>query len=97
MVGAAGFEPTTPSPPVKCATRLRYAPTRGVYTRQRGRVQFPFASNNLCIPPEVTKTKYRYSSMVRWWMTKWAGINWPCRNTKASGQVAKSSDDSVAL
>ena len=27
MVGAAGFEPTTPSPPVKCATGLRYAPT----------------------------------------------------------------------
>ena len=27
LVGAAGFEPTTPSPPVKCATRLRYAPT----------------------------------------------------------------------
>ena len=26
LVGAAGFEPTTPSPPVKCATRLRYAP-----------------------------------------------------------------------
>lgn len=27
MVGAAGFEPTTPTPPVWCATRLRYAPT----------------------------------------------------------------------
>ncbi len=27
MVGAIGFEPTTPSPPAKCATRLRYAPT----------------------------------------------------------------------
>ena len=27
MVGVAGFEPTTPSPPVKCATRLRYTPT----------------------------------------------------------------------
>ncbi len=26
MVGQAGFEPTTPSPPVKCATRLRYCP-----------------------------------------------------------------------
>jgi hypothetical protein len=26
MVGAAGFEPTTPCPPDKCATRLRYAP-----------------------------------------------------------------------
>ena len=27
LVGAARFELTTPSPPVKCATRLRYAPT----------------------------------------------------------------------
>src|SRR5690606_28477616 len=26
LVGAAGFEPTTPSPPDWCATRLRYAP-----------------------------------------------------------------------
>ena len=57
MVGAAGFEPTTPSPPVKCATRLRYAPTRGVYTRRRGTAQFPFGRNNLLPLPEVTKTK----------------------------------------
>src|SRR3546814_769677 len=28
MVGAAGFEPTTPTPPVWCATRLRYAPPK---------------------------------------------------------------------
>src|SRR5690625_1389272 len=28
MVGAAGFEPTTPSPPDWCATRLRHAPPR---------------------------------------------------------------------
>ena len=27
LVGAIGFEPTTPSPPAKCATRLRHAPT----------------------------------------------------------------------
>ena len=27
LVGAAGFEPTTPCPPGRCATRLRYAPT----------------------------------------------------------------------
>ena len=27
LVGQAGFEPTTPSPPVKCATRLRYCPS----------------------------------------------------------------------
>ena len=30
MVGAAGFEPTTPCPPDKCATGLRYAPTKPV-------------------------------------------------------------------
>ena len=27
LVVTAGFEPTTPTPPVWCATRLRYAPT----------------------------------------------------------------------
>ena len=26
MVGLAGFEPTTPCPPGRCATRLRYSP-----------------------------------------------------------------------
>src|SRR3569833_75905 len=34
MVGATGFEPATPCPPVKCATRLRHAPKRRPY---RGR------------------------------------------------------------
>gem|GEM_PF-5973774 len=28
MVGAKGFEPSTPSTPLRCATRLRYAPKR---------------------------------------------------------------------
>lgn len=28
MVGTAGFEPTTPCTPSKCATRLRYVPNR---------------------------------------------------------------------
>ena len=27
MVGAKGFEPSTPCTPCRCATRLRYAPT----------------------------------------------------------------------
>jgi len=26
MVGLAGFEPATPCPPDKCATKLRYSP-----------------------------------------------------------------------
>ena len=30
MVGAIGFEPTTPRPPGECATGLRYAPTMSV-------------------------------------------------------------------
>ena len=29
MVGTAGFEPATPCPPDKCATKLRYSPYRG--------------------------------------------------------------------
>jgi hypothetical protein len=28
MVGMAGFEPTTTTPPVWCATRLRYIPNK---------------------------------------------------------------------
>ena len=28
----AGFEPTTPCPPDKCATRLRYIPIKSLYT-----------------------------------------------------------------
>ena len=28
LVGTAGFEPATTTPPVWCATRLRYAPNR---------------------------------------------------------------------
>lgn len=35
LVGAAGFEPTTPCPPDKCATGLRYAPS---YLPRRWRV-----------------------------------------------------------
>lgn len=34
MVGAAGFEPTTPTPPAWCATRLRYAPNKVDYIRK---------------------------------------------------------------
>ncbi len=33
MVGARGFEPPTPSPPAKCATRLRHAPTNDLYIK----------------------------------------------------------------
>ena len=32
MVGTAGFEPATTTPPVWCATRLRYAPKAADYT-----------------------------------------------------------------
>ena len=36
LVGVAGFEPATPSPPVKCATRLRHTPTVRRLFRQIG-------------------------------------------------------------
>ena len=35
MVGATGFEPATPCTPSKCATRLRYAPTRKAFADGR--------------------------------------------------------------
>ncbi len=43
MVGPTGFEPATPSPPAKCATRLRYGPT---YERLRTML-FNFGASSL--------------------------------------------------
>src|SRR6185312_14542240 len=37
LVGAAGFEPTTTSPPDWCATRLRHAPTNPESSTRAGR------------------------------------------------------------
>ncbi len=37
MVGLAGFEPTTPCPPGKCATRLRYSPLDVIFMKISGR------------------------------------------------------------
>ena len=34
LVGTAGFEPTTTTPPVWCATRLRYAPNSAAIVLQ---------------------------------------------------------------
>ena len=34
-IGTAGFEPTTPTTPKWCATKLRYAPDLVKVTRQR--------------------------------------------------------------
>ena len=49
MVGAAGFEPTTPRTPSECATGLRYAPTysASIYFRSvvRDRVMEHFSAN----------------------------------------------------
>src|SRR5688572_11878967 len=36
MVGAKGFEPSTPCTPCRCATRLRYAPTESEIIRVIG-------------------------------------------------------------
>ena len=35
MVGATGFEPATPCSQSRCATKLRYAPTRNVHDKRR--------------------------------------------------------------
>jgi hypothetical protein len=35
VVGLAGFEPTTPCPPGRCATRLRYSPFMNGWRRKQ--------------------------------------------------------------
>ncbi len=39
MVGLAGFEPTTPCPPGRCATRLRYSPFRERWGKETGEMR----------------------------------------------------------
>jgi hypothetical protein len=41
MVGAIGFEPTTPCAQGRCATRLRYAPTSLVLSHYKRRGMMP--------------------------------------------------------
>lgn len=50
MVGTAGFEPATTTPPVWCATRLRYAPKVAKYTGNAGdwESQFAFEKTENC-------------------------------------------------
>ena len=48
LVGTAGFEPTTPTPPVWCATWLRYAPIFSYVTERTGIIpeKIAFASKH---------------------------------------------------
>jgi hypothetical protein len=39
MVGLAGFEPTTPCPPGRCATRLRYSPFHQRVAKETGEMR----------------------------------------------------------
>ena len=39
VVGLAGFEPTTPCPPGRCATRLRYSPLRERMAKETGQMR----------------------------------------------------------
>ncbi len=57
MVGAIGFEPTTPCSRSRCATRLRYAPTLycdkwpekcAFRDAQKNRANFGTASGSAC-------------------------------------------------
>src|SRR4030066_749397 len=54
MVGATGLEPATPCTPCKCATRLRYAPTRMFHgTRSRLRCHGKSGNTMRLRSPEV--------------------------------------------
>src|SRR5690348_2693563 len=51
LVGARGFEPPTPTTPLWCATRLRYAPT--------------YAHDSILTPPTSSGERHRRSDGVR--------------------------------
>ena len=51
LVGAKGFEPSTPCTPCKCATRLRHAPTARIITKEATAIALPAA--NSTSPTEV--------------------------------------------
>src|SRR3989442_12010155 len=56
VVGATGFEPATPCAQGRCATRLRYAPTRQEYSEkraQRHEALRPRAGVALCVAPSA--------------------------------------------
>lgn len=49
MVGVAGFEPTTTSPPDWCATRLRYTPVNSTPTLRQGGI-IPYSGITSILP-----------------------------------------------
>lgn len=56
MVGLAGFEPTTPCPPGKCATRLRYSPSLSANGRADKQVVENLASPEFFRFPHFART-----------------------------------------
>ena len=66
MVGAAGFEPATPSPPDLCATGLRYAPNRAAYTILPPPVKGPALEHHVVLYPcaEAQRRPGRPGSMM---------------------------------
>ena len=54
LVGTIGFEPATPCPPDKCATKLRYAP----------KLKYFFKTKGLCTQPSNNKGITYYSKQL---------------------------------
>ena len=56
MVGLAGFEPTTPCPPGRCATRLRYSPFRERTAKESGEMRIG-KHRKSCDVPRMNRIK----------------------------------------
>jgi hypothetical protein len=82
MVGAIGFEPTTPSSRTRCATRLRYAPKIMIFINRRPYTYRGCAEQvSFCAGPAIcTRYKsyknHRVRQKMRYFSIKWrSGIN----------------------
>ena len=86
LVGAIGFEPTTPSSRTRSATRLRYAPKIMIFINRRPYTHRGCAGQaSFCVGPAIgTKYKshknHRVRHKMRYFMIKCrSGINFACQ------------------
>ena len=96
MVGPTGFEPATPSPPAKCATRLRYGPTQTLYRCTQSFVRQDFTKTCrilLTLPKALVESKNRnrenefLQSLLSAHQTNWSMICCRWQTMKLVGSV----------
>ncbi len=67
LVGPAGFEPTTSSPPVKRATRLRYGPNKKINVKGSVRTGRESSVSGVGLASGNDRDMIQRDVAARWW------------------------------